>query len=422
MPTQNRVVCSVCGATAQDEPFCEDCGALLPVTPPADGAQPQPAGDPGTKAGAGTEPVVQAGTGQGASPAGAVWAGAPGTVTAGSADAGDQPAPTSEPGRPAPGAGPAAADTAPAGAQPDAAADPAATQADPQERARPLLIPVADPVNVVRPERAAPVLPGRPEPARPDVRGPDVDEVTTGIPCPWCSVLNPSDRHYCRKCAMSLAHGPTPTHRPWWRRLLDLRHRPIPFAGQRPRLRTGPWRLVRWLALAVVVGLVIFAVETWGGPGTTNVRDHFDHAHQIVVSSVTATSSDPRHPASKLHDSYNNTWWGTGITGNGAGVSITATFQQPINLLDVIITSGAGVDENTFSSESRPHQIKVTLIPTDGHSSSTVISLADSTGPQTFAIHGDDILHVRFTIENDYEAPSANAEVAVAELEFFARN
>jgi hypothetical protein len=295
--------------------------------------------------------------------------------------------------------------------------------ADVHWRARQLIVPVADPAQA---GQVTPVLPGVPEPAVPAVRGPDMGDVATGPPCPWCATPNPIDRHFCRRCAMLLTLRPQPAHLPWWRRMLQWcrfgwRRRELPYAGQRPRLRRGSGRLGRWLVLAVVVGLVAFAADTWAGAAVTNVKDHFAHRYQVFPTTFKASRSDPAHPVGDLHDGFNNTWWGTGEADDGAGVYVNATFDQPINLLNIVITPGAGVEQDAFTERSRPESIKVTLLSANGGTSNTTITLADSPGPETFAIQGSGVVSVRLTLESAYLAqPSSGTEVAIAELEFFA--
>lgn len=383
MPADEMVTCSACGATGKDDVFCDGCGALL-----LNAASPPPADEPGPPPAAG--PVMAADSASSAPDS-------PGATTL------DFPAVTLD--------GPAAAPAPPA---------------DAYHRARPLVVPVSDPAQAGQVARVTPVLPGLPEPTRPVVRGPDTDGLMTGPPCPWCSTPNPLDRHFCRRCAMLLALRPDPDHLPWWRRMftwcrgLLWRRRELPYAGQRPRLRRGSGRLGRWLVLAVVVGLVAFAADTWGGIAVTNVKDHFAHPYPVPAA-VTASHSDPAHPVADLDDTYNNTWWGTGEAGSGTGTYVTATFGQPVNLLDIIITPGAGIEQDAFTAQSRPESIKVTLTSASGSSTNTTITLADSPGPETFAIHGSGIASVRLTLESAYLAQvPARTEVAIAETEFFA--
>jgi hypothetical protein len=387
MPAEDLATCRFCGATGQDEVFCDGCGAVLPVA----------------------------------------------SSSAAEAPAAEAPA-AEAPAAEAPAAEAPAADTlvesGPATAEPPAAHDdvlPRSPSTDVRWRARSLIVPVADPAPAGQPEPIAPVLPGVPEPAVPTVRGPETIDVATGPPCPWCSTPNPLDRHFCRRCAMLLTLRPDPAHLPWWRRLFHwfrrfgLRRGELPFAGQRPRLRRGPGRLVRWLGLAAVVGLLAFAADTWAGAAVTDVKDHFAHRYRVFPTAFTASHSDPAHPVADLHDGYNNTWWGTGEAGDGAGTYVDATFDQQINLLDIIITPGAGVEQDAFTAQSRPESVKVTLLRASGTGTTTTITLADSPGPETFAIQGSDVVSVRLTIESAYlAASSSSSEVAIAEVEFFA--
>jgi len=374
MPAEEITTCRFCGTSGKDEVFCDGCGALLPVASSSATDEPSGPRETSTLVESGQQPV-------------------------------------------------------PAAGEPATALDdtfPRSPATDVHWRARPLVVPVADPAQAGQLAQITPVLPGVPEPAVPAVRGPETD-VATGPPCPWCSTPNPLDRHFCRRCAMLLALRPDPAHLPWWRRLFNWcrrfgwRRRELPFAGQRPRLRRGPGRLVRWLVLAAVVGLVVFAADTWAGAGVTNVKDHFAHRYEVFPSTFTASHSDSAHPVADLHDGYNNTWWGTGEAGDGAGAYVDATFDQQINLLDLIITPGAGVEADAFTSESRPESVKVTLLDANGNSTSTTITLDDSPGPETFAIQGNDVVSVRLTLESAYLAESQSAtEVAIAEVEFFA--
>jgi hypothetical protein len=293
---------------------------------------------------------------------------------------------------------------------------------DSRERAQALIVPVSDPAAKAE---APPVLPGRPEPARPSVvLMPETEDVTGGRPCPVCSALNPVDRHFCRRCAALLAAPPRPVRRSWWRRLLDwvARRRQIPYAGQRPRLHRNRGRLLRWAATLAVAGVAAYAADAWGATAIASVEDHFTRPTIVFATTVSATRSDPAHPIANIHDGFNNTFWGTGETGTSAGVQVDATFGQPIDLLDIVITPGAGVTQDAFTSESSPQTIAVTVTSADGSSTTSTVTLPDSPGPDTFGIHGTDITTITFTIESAFLASdSSNAEVAIAEIEYFAK-
>jgi hypothetical protein len=299
------------------------------------------------------------------------------------------------------------------------------SSSDQQERARALLIPVDDPSALSTTGHVAPVLPGVPEPARPGpVRTHETDTATGGAPCPWCHTLNPVGRHFCRRCAMSLAEKPgaAPVRLSWWRRLFGRRGQEVPYAGQRPRLARNPGRLARLIVTLSVVIILVIVGAVWGPDAVNGIEDHFAHPTITPVSSFTATNSDPKHPVALLHDSYNNTFWATGLSGAGAGVSATATFDQPINLLDVIITPGAGVQPDVFTSEGRPQQLQVSLSDASGKTSTQLITLTDSPGAQTFAIHGQDVASVKFTIVSAFRASTPDWETAIAEIEFFEKS
>jgi hypothetical protein len=300
------------------------------------------------------------------------------------------------------------------------------SSSDQQERARALLIPVDDPSAMSTTGRVAPVLPGLPEPARPgSVRRHETDTATGGAPCPWCHTLNPVGRHFCRRCAMSLAEKPgeAPVRLSWWRRLFGRRGKEVPYAGQRPRLARNPGRLTRLIVTLAVVAILVVAGSVWGPDAVSGIEDHFAHPTITYASTVTASNSDPKHPVALLHDSFNNTWWATGLAGDGEGVSVTATFAQPINLLDVIITPGAGENEDSFTSENRPEQMQVLVSDASGKSTTQLINLADTAGPQTFAVRGQDVSSVKFTIVTAFQTPTpTKSQTAIAEIEFFEKS
>jgi len=300
--------------------------------------------------------------------------------------------------------------------------NPQSAPSDLERRARELIVPVADRTPV---ERIVPVPPGMPEPARPSVRTPQLHEVTGGIPCPWCSTPNPVDRHFCRRCAMSLAAAPGGARRrPWWRRLVDWRRRPIPFAGQRPRLRHGIGRWVRWAVGFAVLVAVFVEIDLHAANGVMNVEDHFATPVEVYANQWYAPDSLAQYPEKNLYDTYNDTWWGSNRLGNSQGVNIEATFDQPINLLDLIITPGAGTNPDTFNEESRPETMKVTLVKSDGSTTKTTITFNDTPGPATFKVRGNDVAHIIFTIESAYQGngPESSTYVAITQIEFYDRS
>ncbi|WP_194926676.1 NADase-type glycan-binding domain-containing protein [Catenulispora pinisilvae] len=304
-------------------------------------------------------------------------------------------------------------------------------EAENAERARALLVPVAD---QSAPTGIAPVLPGVPDPIAPQRnRSEGLAELDAGIQCQWCATRNPPERHFCRKCGQRLAYAPVEAKRPsWWRRLIFFwRNRPLPFAGQRPRLRRGPGQAIRPVVWGVVLIVVIVVVVQEYKPVSTNVQDHFSKPNEISNWTVASSNQDRNHPAKLLHDTYSDTWWGSGFSPqNSNGVSITVTFSQPTNLLDMGITPGAGTATDTFGAQGAPETVDALLIPLPGKGNPVkkTFTLDDQAGFQKLQLRGDDIRQVVLTITSSYDPTGADptkanqTETAITELEFYSRH
>lgn len=178
----------------------------------------------------------------------------------------------------------------------------------------------------------------------------------------------------------------------------------------------------------MVVVVVVVVVKEYS-PVSTNVRDHFAKPNEVSNWTITASHQDPDHPPKLLHDTYSDTWWGSGFSPqNTNGISVTATFSQPENLLDVGITPGAGTATDTFGAQGSPETIDVELIPIPGKGAPTkkTITLDDQPGFQKFQLRGDDIRQVVFTITSSYPPTAADpakaVETALTELEFYTRH
>ncbi|POX42237.1 zinc ribbon domain-containing protein [Streptomyces sp. Ru73] len=310
----------------------------------------------------------------------------------------------------------------PAEAQPASGAQPDAAGAD--ERARALLIPVADPEARAAAEPAvAPVLPGRPEAARPVAQGPAYDPSEEGgTPCPWCSTGNRPDRHFCRRCAMSLDARPEgPARRlPWWRRILDRRNRPAPWAGTRPRLRRDLGRILSWTFRLIVVGLVVFAAFNIG-TAVDAVRDHFAKRAPVDPDSYAASRSYEDHGDKLAFDKFNNTWWGPGVSESGKGEWIEARFQEPVRLLDLMITPGISTKPADLTKAALPHRIDALVTTADGHHFTKPLVLDRASGPQRVDFRVGDVSSVRFVVQSSYNSGS-DKQVSFAEIEFFGRS
>ncbi|MDT0321577.1 NADase-type glycan-binding domain-containing protein [Streptomyces millisiae] len=389
MSTEN---CAECGARAEPgQAFCDACGTVLGWT------------DTSARAG-----VVAS--------------------DAATASGGDRTGPRQSPG--ATRTVPSAAAIPPADSAPEAPrtseADtapptPAATTDDEMtDRARRLLVPVADPVDAEAPTAVSPVLPGRPDATRPQVQ-PVTKEpgVHGGPPCPWCGTANRPDRHYCARCAMPMA-GDEETRaarRPWWRRILDGRNREAPWAGERPRLRRTFEHLVRWLVAALVLTLlIILAVHLPDGVRAT--RDHFTRRGPVEPERFHALHSYEDHPAELAFDKLNDTWWGPGVSQSGEGEWIEAGFAEPTRLLDVIITPGVSPRADQLRESARPHRVEARITTQEGSTTTRELTLDPGLGPQRRQFRAEGVTSVRFTILSSYGA-AADRQVAIAEIEFF---
>ncbi|MGI5458345.1 NADase-type glycan-binding domain-containing protein [Streptomyces sp. CA-249302] len=297
------------------------------------------------------------------------------------------------------------------------------TPSDPDgmtDRARQLLVPVADPEP--RPTASpsvAPVLPGRPAPQRPQtVRAPGEElGAHGGTPCPWCSTLNRPDRHFCARCAMPMAReaqaaGPLP----WWRRLF-AGNRETPWAGDRPRLRRTFDRVLTWLGAAVV--LTLLTVLAFNIPkGVQATKDHFAKRASVDPDTWSASRSYQGHKPDLLGDKINNTWWGPGVAGTGEGQWIQAKFDEPTRLLDLIITPGVSVQADQIQESARPHRLKATITLSNGKTTSRDITLDPGAGGQRIPFRVGTVSAVRFTIESA-TSTSSKKQVSIAEIEFF---
>ncbi|MFJ3913763.1 NADase-type glycan-binding domain-containing protein [Streptomyces vinaceus] len=290
------------------------------------------------------------------------------------------------------------------------------------DRARSLLVPVADQeAPSPPPVAAAPVLPGRPDTERPAVRAPGQQPgMHGGPPCPWCSTPNRADRHYCVRCAMPLAEtGETaaPGRAPWWRRLFDGRRRETPWAGDRPRLRRVFDRIGTWIALAVVVTLAVLGF-VFLPAGIQAARDHFAKRAPVAPDRVAASRSYPGHQPELVFDKRSNTWWGPGVSQSGQGEWIEATFSEPTRLLDLIITPGVSARADKTGESALPHRVTATITGKDGKVTTRRLTLDQGAGGQQRPFPVGEVTKVRFTVDSSHTT-SADKQVAIAEIEFF---
>jgi hypothetical protein len=415
-PGQNRApACAECGAPpTPGQSFCDSCGAVLSWTP---GTGYRQETTDGRRAGNDDTPVHGVAVNDPAEPPAPEPARSAvpfrGVIGA-RADADSPGAPAfadpEAPTVPTPATAPSdrTAEPLPAGGWEPSAA----------ERARALLIPVTDPEPAAAPLSVAPVLPGRPVSARPQVQGLQQQDDEDGARCPWCGTGNRPDRHFCRRCAMTMDGRPAdPARRPWWRRLPGLGVRRVPWAGERPRLRRGLGRVLSWVVGAVALALLVTAALNTG-TAVQSVRDHFTKRAPISPDSYRASRSFAGHGPGLAFDKFNNTWWGPGLTESDAGEWVEADFSQPADLLDVVITSGESTLPSDLSKSALPHTIEAVVTTADGRTQNRFLTLDQASGGQTRAFRASDVTSVRFILRSAYGA-SALKQVAIAEIEFF---
>ncbi|MGI5428927.1 NADase-type glycan-binding domain-containing protein [Streptomyces sp. CA-179760] len=290
------------------------------------------------------------------------------------------------------------------------------------DRARSLLIPVGDPEPQPEPHPSVtPVLPGRPDPQRPQaVRAPGQEHgMDGGAPCPWCATRNRPERHFCARCAMPMAgDGPAgPGRLPWWRRFGPFGSQEAPWAGDRPRLRRAFDRVLSWLGIVIVLSLLIVLVINIP-QGVQATRDHFTKRAEVSPDRYAASRHFPGHKPDLAFDKLNDTWWGPGVSESGKGQWVEARFDQPTRLLDLIITPGVSIRPDKLRESALPHRLEATITGADGKKSTRQITLDQGAGPQRRAFRVGEVTAVRFTIESAHGI-SAKKQVAIAEIEFF---
>ncbi|MFE6064491.1 NADase-type glycan-binding domain-containing protein [Streptomyces sp. NPDC056431] len=272
---------------------------------------------------------------------------------------------------------------------------------------RSLLVPV--PGNrPVEPAVAAPVLPARPEAARPTVRAAEAPvAVQGGKPCPACSLANTPGRHFCRFCATPMVPE-------------QLSTAEGPYAGRRPGLTRDRSRwIVRALIAAGVVTVVVGGIAG-GPPAVRAIQDHFAKRVPVHPVAWAASHSAPRQQAKLAGDGYSNTWWGTGYAGDSAGQYMEARFAEPTDLLSVLITPGSSKNTTQADGQATPRTFDLVVKDSSGETHVSQHRIDDG-GTQRVDVRVRDALTVQLVLRTAWRADPTK-QVAVAELEFFGRS
>ena len=283
-------------------------------------------------------------------------------------------------------------------------------------------------------------------------RGPQhssLSELNTGdLVCGQCGAGNPPTRKFCRSCGTVLAEAVT-VRIGWWTRLKRrLRRTPRAFNAGDRRARSnsgggGTRRrgqgarnaffkvnttLLRIGAALGVLALFGFGVEPIRAKlhlpnvrqqAMDKVREVFTPVYDPVHGTVASGLAGAGHGADQMIDGGNNTWWTAPDGGRGL---VTISFAKPVDLAQMLITSGVpgGQQDATFVSHPRPSELRVT-VNGDTQSAHT-LSLKDKETPQTLKLVAKRVQQLRIEVLQVYPAsPASSAGVAITELEFFSK-
>ncbi|GAA0228368.1 NADase-type glycan-binding domain-containing protein [Cryptosporangium japonicum] len=267
--------------------------------------------------------------------------------------------------------------------------DPTTSAAD---RARALLLPVSSPTPPPpsTEDVVPPVLPGRPEPPRPNAQAQRSDD-EQGVTCWNCGFGNRTDRVFCRNCGVELAR--------------------VPQAAPPPRpKRSRKGLFIALGALAAVILLVLIAIPLVG-----LVRDQLAQSDRATPAAAQASVADPGHPAQAAFDDNDKTWYGTGQGGDSRGQTLTAQFGQPVDFTGLRIVPGA----TSKDEQARPHQIEVVFTDAQGGRFREVVTLDDYEA-SFLRVRVDRLVRLDLTLASAYGA-GAGKQVAIREVALFGK-
>lgn len=322
--------------------------------------------------------------------------------------------------------------------------------------AKPLDPPTASP----EPQQPAPQTPtataARP---KPQIKQPPTRTIGPGdLVCGTCGEVNGPERHYCRRCASSLAEV-VPARRRWWQRRRTVGARPGSTqtaadgrqvaAGERPARASsrgrgssakrkarqvkgatfsGFTRVRRVLALLAILGIGTgMAVPSLRSTITNKASELFNSAKRAVNPDYTtvnpdntltvASSSAAGHDASQIADGGSNTFW-VGAP-DAPEATATVTFTPPTDLAKILITPGDQSQPANFKIQPRPKDLFITAQDATGKVITSIqITLDDNPKPQGFDFEADGVTSVTVATQTCYPDPALHV-CAISELEFF---
>ncbi|MFE1770971.1 NADase-type glycan-binding domain-containing protein [Streptomyces sp. NPDC059008] len=131
-------------------------------------------------------------------------------------------------------------------------------------------------------------------------------------------------------------------------------------------------------------------------------------------------ASRSKHDAKLAFDSYSNTWWGSGYSGNSDGQYLEAGFGQATDLLNILITPGASARTPQATDPARPHEFDLIVTNSAGKQHVSHLRINDG-GAQKIDVAVRDAMTGRLVLHTAYGATDKR-QVAIAELEFFGRS
>ncbi|MFE7119176.1 hypothetical protein ACFU99_27550, partial [Streptomyces sp. NPDC057654] len=149
------------------------------------------------------------------------------------------------------------------------------------------------------------------------------------------------------------------------------------------------------------------------------IQDHFAKRVPVHPTSWADKHHSPKHEPDLAGDGWSNTWWGTGYAGDSAGQWIEARFQQPTDLLAMLVTPGSSARSAQSSDEARPMDFDLIVTDSAGKAHTSHHTLNDG-GAQQINVRVRDAVTARFVIRSAY-GTAKDKQVAIAELEFFRR-
>ena len=257
--------------------------------------------------------------------------------------------------------------------------------------------------------------------------------------CGQCGEGNAPTRKFCSRCGNELLAAEV-AKAPWWRRLMfwqRWRRRKVMEAGKRPgqpgvgqrpgRKLMKAYRKVR--AMLAVVLMVVGVVYLFVPPARGYLNNVFASPFSTVKERVNkvinpkflparpaqtvASSEIPDHGAPLIIDQFSNTYWAA-TWDQQQFPRITLTFDRPVTIAKMIVTSGAGDD---FATNHRPSVLHLVY----SNNQSDDVRPEDGAKPQTFELaNAKDITTIEIGITEIYRAQDA-LNVAIAELEFFVK-